>query len=518
LLSPDLLRTAAGDLKAAFEPQYGGFGGAPKFPSCPAIALLLRQYAHTGDGGLRAMAESTLKNMYYGGLYDHLGGGFHRYSTDAAWLVPHFEKMLYDNAQLADVYLEAYQLTGNSLYRRVAEEIFEYVMRDMQDGAGAFYSTEDADSEGEEGKFYLWTRDEIFEVLGEKNGEAFCRYYNVRPEGNFTSHEPYHAGQNILHLKADAHGEAPPEPENMAGMRARLLEVRNRRVRPGRDDKVLASWNGLMIASFAQGYQVLRDDRYREAAERAADFILTTMVQDGVLLRSYRDGRSRFPGYLDDYAFMVNALVNLYEATFDVKWLEAADVLGGRMTERFWDERAGGFFFASEEHQHLLVRTKPTYDGAEPSGNSMAAAGLFRLAKLTGKEEYADKAERVLEVNGGRMAASPRAHLKMLCVLDFYLDPPKEIAIAGTPGSEPVEAFLEAVHGCFIPNKVVALIDPANRDAAAIQTRIPLLVAKELQNGRAAVYVCRDFTCRQPVTTVEDLVEVLDVEAGGGST
>ena len=512
-----LIRGALQQLKATFDENYGGWGGAPKFPSSSGIALLLRAYARSGDPQALRMAAETLDKMARGGMYDHLGGGFHRYSVDAQWLVPHFEKMLYDNGQLSQVYVEAYQLTGNPLYEKVAREIFDYEIRDMQSPAGAFYSTEDADSEGEEGKFYVWAYAEILDLLGEEEGALFCRYYSVRDDGNFPSHESYHKGQNILHIST------PPEEvaekaglsldaleQRMAPLRAKLLEVRARRVRPGLDDKILTSWNALMITALAQGAQVFGDARYREAAEKAGAFILSEMMPGGELLRTHRKGESRLPAYLDDHAFSVNALVDLYEATFDLKWLDAAEKLADAMVAKFWDTSEGGFFFTGDAHKNLLVRAKPTYDGAEPSGNSVAAISLLRLAKLLDRSDYYEKAQALLEASAGQIARAPQGYLRMLCAVDFFLHPPKEIAIAGNPEAKDTQALLQAVFGHFVPSKVVALVDPAN-GAAELGKAIPLLAEKALIDGKATAYVCKDFACGLPVTTAEALVAQLEV-------
>jgi hypothetical protein len=519
-IAAELLQAAVADLRATYDSINGGWGSAPKFPSSPSIELLLRQHVHTDDSDLREMATHTLTEMYRGGIYDHLGGGFHRYSVDAEWLVPHFEKMLYDNAQLSEVYLDAYQATGDPLYARVVREILDYEIRDMQDEGGAFHSTEDADSEGKEGIFYTWRRDEILEHLGEEDGALFCTYYSVMPDGNFSSHESYHAGLNILHITKDPGtiakeaGISIDELESrIATCQDKLMKVREQRIRPGLDDKILASWNGLIIGSLAQAYAILGEDRYRDAAVRAAEFVLGDMTRDSVLLRSHRKGESRIPGYLDDYAFLATGLIDLYEATFDVRWLNEADRLAGGMIEQFWDEDGGGFYFTRADQNDLLTRTKPTYDGAEPSGNSMAAWALARLAKLTDNRDYAQKAERILRINRANMESTPRGFLKMLCVADFHLSPTREIAIAGSPDSETVEAYLDALHGKFIPNKVVALIDPAAENSA-LEERVPLLAAKKLVNGQPAVYVCENYACKQPVTTPEALLRTLGVNGG----
>ncbi|MCC6491264.1 MAG: thioredoxin domain-containing protein, partial [Candidatus Hydrogenedentes bacterium] len=339
---------------------------------------------------------------------------------------------------------------------------------------------------------------------------------DVRAGGNFDSHETYHEGLNILHVPrapetvAKELGMTPETLETtLAACREKLLAVRAQRARPGLDDKILTSWNGMMIGSFAQGYQVLGDDRYRDAAERAANFLLTEMMRDGVLLRSHRKGESRIPGYLDDYAFLAAGLIDLYEATFDLRWLNAADSLVQGMTARFWDAADGGFFFTADGQGDLIARTKPTYDGAEPSGNSMAAWALLRLARLTDNKAYAAKAERILRINQVNMESAPRGFLKMLCALDFYLSPPCEIALVGSPQSSETRTLLDALHGRFVPNKVVALLDPGAPDREAVEQRVPLLEAKPLVNGQAAAYVCENYACKRPSTTAEALLDSL---------
>jgi len=515
-LNASLLENATAQLQRTYDPHDGGWGSAPKFPSSPAIALLLREQARTGDDELGAMATHTLDTMAQGGIHDHLGGGFHRYSVDAEWLVPHFEKMLYDNAQLSRVYLEAYQQTGEDRYRRVAEGVFEYVLRDMRDEAGGFYSAEDADSEGQEGKFYLWSQAEVLDVLGEDDGKLFSAYYNVRPAGNFSSHEPYHTGMNILHVTrplAEVAQElelsAEALEQRLAAGRQQLLERRERRVRPGLDDKVLTSWNALMITALAQGAQILQSERYAQAAAEAGRFLRDHMTEGGTLLRTYRQGESRLPGYLDDYAFTANAFVDLYEATFDLDWLEAADGLAQQKLERFWDAEGGTFFFTGEEHKNLIVRSRPTFDGSEPSGNSMAALALLRLAKLLDKPDYDKTARQVLERNAAMMRQAPQGFLKMLCAVHWVLNPPKEVAIVGPKDREDTQALLKAAHRPFTPNKVVALLDPEAQDTEAAQATVPLLRERVPVDNTAAAYVCKDFACDLPVTDPNALVEKL---------
>jgi uncharacterized protein len=514
--TPSLIQDAVQKLAQSYDSVDGGFGGAPKFPSSPSIALLLREYRRTGDEQVLTMATHTLDKMAQGGMYDHLGGGFARYSTDQEWLVPHFEKMLYDNAQLAQAYLEAYQATGNPFYKDVVDETFTYILRDMTDSSGGFYSAEDADSEGEEGKFYVWSRDEIVRILGEDDAQIFNTYYNVKENGNFDSPEPYHAGLNILHTPISDEQVAKildmdtaELQKKLVPMKAAMLAIRSERVRPGLDDKVLTSWNALMISAFAQGYQVLGDPTYRDAAVKAADFILTDMMRDGELLRTYRNGESHLAAYLDDYACMITALLDVYEATFDVRWLEAADALAATMNEKFWDETTGIYYFTSEDHQNVLVRTRPTQDGATPSGNSMAAYGLLRLAKMLDREPYYNQARRILEANQAYMTQYSGGFLKMLVAVDFYLYPPKEIALVGPETDAGTQALLEAVRREFIPNKVVALLDPTSDDADTVEKAIPLLLGKVEIDGKPSAYVCKNFACKLPVTDPDSLRALL---------
>ncbi len=518
-LDPAVLSNAVKSLGHDFDSDWGGFGHAPKFPPSGAIAILFRQYLHTGDSALLEMATTTLDRMAYGGMYDQLGGGFHRYSTDDRWLVPHFEKMLYDNALLSKTYLEAWQLTHKELYRRVAEEILDYVLNDMTDRRGGFQSSEDADSEGEEGKFYVWLPDEIKAVLGEEDGAVFCEYYGVTKNGNFEGH-------NILNIQQDPERFAREKKisleeltERLKQFRRALQKKREERVRPGKDDKVLAAWNGMMISAFARGYQILGEERFLKAAREAADFVLTTMVRDGILLRTYRslggnrgEGISKLPAYLDDYAEMANGLTDLYEATFDYKWLEAANGLARRMVTEFYDEGKGGFFYTTAAHKNLLVRTKPYYDGAVPSGNATATLVLLRLWKLLDKTVYHEKAREILSSMRDSMMERPWAYFNLLCAADFYLHPAREIAIAGKRGGTDTRKLLDFIHDRFIPNKVLALIEPGTPTAASVDKRIPLLAGKALTSGKATVYICENYACKKPVTDTEALGELL---AGG---
>ncbi|MFQ5895668.1 MAG: thioredoxin domain-containing protein [Nitrospinota bacterium] len=512
LLTADLLEGAFLDLAGRFDTRDGGFGGAPKFPPRMAIGLLLRYWRRPGRDEARYMAEFTLAKMAGGGMYDQLGGGFHRYSVDAQWLVPHFEKMLYDNALLSRAYLEAFQATGKGLYGAVAAETLDYVLREMTSPEGGFYSSQDADSEGEEGKFYVWTPEEIREALGAEAGELFCRAYGVVEGGNF-EHE-----RSILHIPRPA-GELLRETglekeqlfERLAEGRRVLFALRERRVPPGLDDKVITSWNGLMLGSMALGSRVLEDARYREAAERAAEFILGALEQEGQLLRTWRAGRSRFNAYLDDYAFLASGLLDLYEATFEPRWLESARRLARTMLAHYWDGRDGAFFFTSDDHEELLSRRKSAYDGAIPSGNSAAALSLLRLATLTGEGEFRNRGAEVLRVFRDHMAKVPAGFHQMLWALDYYLDTPLEVALVGYPGGEDTRAFIGAIWKRFLPNKVVAFKPdgPAGSDGE-LEALVPLLADKVAQEGKATAYLCRNYTCRAPTTDLLSFEEALD--------
>jgi len=518
-ITGDLVAKAARDLAKSYDADAGGFGGAPKFPSSPSIQLLLREHARTGDVQLLEMATHTLDRMAQGGMYDQIGGGFARYSVDAEWLVPHFEKMLYDNAQLAEAYVEAWQATGNIFYKQIAQDTLDYVLRDLRDARGGFHSSEDADSEGEEGKFYVWSFDEIVAVLGDSDAKVAAAWYNLSKGGNFDSHEAYHRSMNILHTPRPATevaAELGLSPEQFDAKRQeinqKLFDARTKRVRPGLDDKVLTSWNALMITAFARGYQALGDERYRQAAAEAANFILRDMTRDGALLHTHRAGDSRLPAYLDDYAFLANALVDLYEADFDPRWLVEADRLAQQMLDKFWDEARAGFFFTSDDHTDLLVRTRASQDGATPSGASVAAYALLRIAKFRDKPEYYDRAQTLLEAQYRYLAEAPRAFTKMLIAVDFFVNTPKEVAIVGPKHAPDTQALLAAVRGRFLPNKIVAYYDPAAANATDTVKAIPLLEGKSPVKSAPAAYVCENFACKQPVTTPEEMLAQLGVK------
>lgn len=505
--SEDLLRAAVVTLDRAFDPHYGGFGRAPKFPHPFELKLLLRAAKRFQDPQALEMAEVTLDRMARGGLYDHLGGGFHRYSTDARWLVPHFEKMLYDNALLVQVYLEAYQGTGKHEYRRVVEETLAWVEREMTDPEGGFYSTLDADSEGEEGKYYVWTIEEVRSALGE-DAELFAAVYDVTEPGNWE-------GRNILNrpktLAQDARllGISESELEDkLRRLRQKLLAVRDRRVRPLRDDKILTAWNGLMIAAFAQAGQVL-DARYGEVARRAARFVLERLRgSDGRLFRTVSPGAEpKLHAYSEDYACLLDALITLYETDFDADWIGAALDLAQILVRDFWDEAEGGFFFVSKDHESLIIRPKDTHDGSTPSGNSMAVTALLRLGKLTGRRYLEDKAVRTLRLFRNQIEAAPLAFGQMLIALDFHLGPVDEIAVVGAGSRADTREVLSIIRHGFRPNKVVAYLNTelSSDEQRRVVGLIPLLAGKSAVDEQVTTYVCRDFTCSQPLVGLEPL-------------
>ena len=502
-----LLDAAASDLLSPHDTRFGGFNGAPKFPQPMNLEVLLRHHRRTGERGALAAVETTLRRMADGGIYDHLGGGFARYSVDAYWLVPHFEKMLYDNALLARLYLEAYQATGDPFYRRVAEETLDYVLRDMTSPEGGFYSAEDADSEGVEGKFYVWTPGEIEEALGPEDANLALRYWDVTEGGNFE-------GRNILNVPrpsevvADEFGLAPGELwGRIVGIREKLFAVREGRVRPGRDEKVLAAWNGLVLRAFALAARVTGRDDYRAAARRNAAFLLDHMKEDGRLHRSHKDGRARFNGYLEDYAMVADGLVELYEATFETRWLAEADNLCDAMNELFWDEERHAFYDTPADHEELVTRPRDVYDNATPSGNSVAVEVMLRLALLLDRNDYRERAEEVLDEMGGGMEKIPSACGRLLAALDFSTSGTRELAIVGNPEAPDTKALLDTVYARYLPNKVVAGRGENDAESAGL---IPLLAQRPTRDNRATAYVCEGYACQAPTTDPEELASQLD--------
>jgi uncharacterized protein YyaL (SSP411 family) len=494
----ELLRSAEGALARAFDPAGGGFGPAPKFPHPLELRLLLRLWRRWKNPADLEMATVTLDQMAAGGIYDQLGGGFHRYSTDARWLVPHFEKMLYDNALLALAYLDAWQITSKPRYREVIEETLDWALREMTGPEGAFCSSLDADSEGEEGKFYVWSSSEVESVLG-TDAELFSSVYDVSAPGNWE-------GKNILHRAKTDEQEARLLGMSVAALqtqlqsaRRRLWEARARRVRPGRDDKYLAAWNSLMIAALARAGQVL-DGKYVAPAARALDFVLTAMRDSrGRLYRTAGPGiPARLNGYLEDYAFTLNALIELYEATFELRWLAEARQLATLMLELFWDEAEGGFFVVSKDHETLIVRGHDPHDNAVPSGNSVAALALLRLGRILDNSTWAQRGEQVLERFAGQMAAMPLAFGQMLAAVDFALGPVREYVVVGSPRSPGLQEVLRLVRGRYEPNRIMVCHEAA-APGSAVNELTPLLAGKAGRDEAPVVYLCENGVCAAPL-------------------
>ncbi|MBX6773300.1 MAG: thioredoxin domain-containing protein [Chloroflexi bacterium] len=502
LLTPEILDRALTALSNHFDPIHGGFGRAPKFPQPMVLEFLLRQHVRTGDARALAMVELTLQRMARGGIYDQLGGGFHRYAVDATWLVPHFEKMLYDNAQLAWVYLAAFQITGRTLYRQIVEETLDYVRREMTDPEGGFYATQDADSEGEEGRFYLWSAAEITEVLGPEDAQVFNRVFGVSEPGNFE-------GKNILHQARDPEGVArelgiPAETvaDVIARGRQALLARRAARVPPARDEKIITAWNGLMIRAMAEAGRVLGREDYCAAAVRAAEFIVSRLEVGGRLLRTCTGGIPKLNGYLEDYAFLADGLLTLYTATFDPRWFVEAQRLVEAMLRWFWDDEIGGFYDTSHDHEPLVARPREFYDNAIPAGNSAAAEVMLRLAGYLGDADLRQRARRILTPLAEPMAEHPVAFGRLLCALDLYLAPPREVAIIGDPTAPDTRALRAVVDSRYRPHLTVALARPG--DPAALES-IPLLQERPIVQGRATAYVCQNFSCQLPTTDPAEL-------------
>jgi len=500
-LDADTLRGALRGLGQQFDATWGGFGEAPKFPQPMTIELLLREFLRSKDEHALEMAETTLQKMAEGGMWDQIGGGFARYSVDHRWLVPHFEKMLYDNAQLARLYLHAWQVTGNDFYRRVTEETLDYVLLEMRHENGGFYSSQDADSEGVEGKFYVWSADEIRDALGE-DADVFMQIYGVSDEGNWE-------GQNILNLRVDPKRlaaqlgtDAGSLGARLAAARTELYGLRSQRVWPGLDDKVLTSWNGLMLAAFAEAGQTLRRPDYIEAAISNADFLHRTMRRDsGRLFRTWKAGsEAKYNAYLEDYAFLADGLLALYEATFEASWVDWARELAELMLAHFRDTTNGGFFDTSDDHEQLIHRPKDLQDNAVPSGNAMAASVLTKLSLLTGNGDYWQVAEQSTATMSKFMSQYPSGFGQWLNVASFMLSEPREIALVGS--ADAIAPLLEVARDGYQPFQVVA---------AGEEASLPLLENRPQIDGQGTAYVCRQFLCQAPVTKPEELALQLGV-------
>lgn len=506
LLTADVLQSARKGIAQNYDPNNGGFGGAPKFPPAMTLEFLLRQHYRNGDNEALQMVRHTCLKMAEGGIYDQLGGGFHRYSTDSKWLVPHFEKMLYDNALLSRLYLHLYQLTGEEFARRTAMGVLDYVAREMTDERGGFYSTQDADSEGHEGKFFVWSVEEIERVLGAEDASLFNAYYNVTPAGNFE-------GQNIPNVTRSVDDVAKQENVSSEHLRealtrgvAKLFAVREKRIKPARDEKVLTAWNGLMLASFAEAGAILEREDYTEIARRNASFLQDNLKRDGLLLRTYKDGVAKLNAYLEDYAYLAEGLLTLYETTGEAAWFKQAREITDKMISEFWDDADGGFFYVGSSHEELIVRSKDYYDNATPSGNSVAADLLLRLSVLTDNNDYRNRAVTIFRQVEELLRRLPSAFGRMLCALDFYLGAPKELVIVGEPDLQETQALVREVWSNYLPNKVVVQLSSENGETGSL---IPLSRNRSLVDGKPTAYVCEHYTCKEPATNPERLRQQL---------
>ena len=508
-LDESVLHSAYNQLATNFDYQNGGVGSAPKFPQAMTLEVLLRYYARGQNDRSLSMLELTLEKMARGGIYDQIAGGFHRYSTDTYWLVPHFEKMLYDNALLARLYLHAWLATERPLYRRITEETLDYVLREMTGEHGGFFSATDADSEGEEGKFFVWSPGEIEAVLGGEDSELFSGFFGVSRRGNFE-------GMNILNISVKAVEFAERQGVSLEhlvdvikrGKEALWLE-REKREHPLLDDKALASWNGLMLRAFAEAGAALERQDYVDAATKNADFLLTSMRPEGQLLRSYREGQAKLPGFLEDYSFVADGLLALYEATFERRWLDLAVELADEMITLFWDESAGAFYDTGLSHEALVIRPRDVFDNAQPCGGSVASDLLLRLSIVTGNEDYATKAVAPLRTLAELMGRAPAGTGRWLAALDFYLSAPKEVAIIGNSSDAATADLLRTVNGRYLANRVIVGADSEN---AATESGLPLLEGRGMVDGKPTAYVCENYACQLPVTDAEALAKQLSAQ------
>ena len=501
-LSQDILDQAFSLLQRSYDRTYGGFGNAPKFPTPHNLTFLLRYYYAYGNQEALEMVEKTLGQMYKGGIFDHIGFGFSRYSTDRKWLVPHFEKMLYDNALLALAYLETYQITKKGEYRDVAEKIFSYVLRDMTSPEGGFYSAEDADSESEEGRFYVWSPREVQGILGKEKGDFYCRLFDITERGNFE-------GKNIANLIDRNLKELSPEELSLAEKcRRELFQVREKRVHPYKDDKILTAWNALMIVALAVGARVLQNNTYIEAADKAVKFIYQNLLNsEGRLLARYRDGEAAYPAYLDDYAFLGWALLELYETSYQPEYLQRALSLTSTMLELFWDDENGGLYMTEKNAEELLARPKEIYDGAIPSGNSAAVSNLLRLTALTGDTQFEEKAVVIFSAFGGDVNKHPTGYNYFLQAYLYWRSPSREIVIVSKTGNGKAKEMLDILQGQFLPHTVSLYVSPETED---IREAVPFLSDYQAIDAEAAAFICKNQSCQTPLYDAESFRQALE--------
>jgi len=501
----DILHKTFDELDSLYDPQYGGFGRQRKFPTPHNLSFLLKYWSITKDELALEIVENTLKSMYKGGIFDHVGYGFSRYSVDNKWLVPHFEKMLYDNAMLARVYVEAYHATKEEVYKDIAHKIFSYILRDMTAPEGGFYSAEDADSEGVEGKFYVWTVEEVEDILGKEDAKIYCKYYDITSKGNF---EEYNI-PNLINQGLEDIIQNQELKSNLENMNKKLFDIREKRIHPHKDDKILTSWNGLMIASMAYGYRVLGEEKYLNAAKNATEFIFKNLIkEDGRLLARYRDGHSAYLGYIDDYAFLVWGLLELYEATLDEEFLRKTIKLNDEMINLFWDEKSGGFYFYGHDAEKLVIRPKEVYDGAIPSGNSVAVFNMLRLFSLTGDTRLEKLAEQLFYAFGNSIKESPSAHAFLMAAISFYFVPKNEIVIVANKKDDLFSEMVREINNRFMPFATVA-INIGNEEIRNISSYIE---GKKMKDGKTTVHVCSNFVCHKPTNELDEFIKLIDTD------
>ncbi len=506
VFSKTIIAEGAAQVAQAYDVDNGGLGQAPKFPNAGVYELFLRHYHRSKSARYLEMVTYTLTKMACGGIYDHLGGGFHRYSVDAKWLVPHFEKMLYDNAQLVRIYAHAYKITGEPLFKSVVDESLTYLLREMLQPEGGFYSTQDADSEGEEGKFFVWTEGEVMGILGEDDGAIFCRIYDVSEAGNFEDKNILHPILTLDQASKYFRKKSSEIERIIAKAKQKLFGEREKRIKPFRDEKIITAWNGLMLSGLAEAIKISPQPLFIDAAKRTIDFIFAKCFRDGLLLHSYKDGQAKLLGFLDDYAFTAIGLLDIYEALFDASALERAIALGGIMLRDFWDEKGGGFFSTGVSHEKLISRAKPIFDASIPSGNAMATQLLLRLYHMTGDDRYNQHAERVVRSYYDAMESQPFGFAHLLCALDFYLEKAKEVVVVGERGEPRVDELLMKIHSVYQPNMTIQLASPSE----PLENRSPLLRGKSQVGGNPTVYVCQNYTCSAPATSWDELRPLIE--------
>ena len=504
--SQDIIAQSAEQLAQSYDAEHGGLGKAPKFPNVGVYEVFLRNYHRSKKSRFLDMVTNTLTKMARGGIYDHLGGGFHRYSVDEKWLVPHFEKMLYDNAQLIRIYAQVYCVTQESFFKQVVDETMNYLMREMLHTEGGFYSTQDADSEGEEGKFFVWTEAEITRLLGEDASEIFCRIYDVTEQGNFEDKNILHPILTLEQASKFFRRDLKEIESLVSEAKRKLFQEREKRIKPFRDEKILTSWNGLALSGIAEAIKISPHPSYLEAAQRTVDFIFSKMFRDGHLLHTYKSGTAKILGYLDDYAFLAAGLLDLFEATLDRSHANRATALVETMLNEFWDESGGGFFYTGRSHEQLIAQSKPIFDGSIPSGNAIATQVLLRSYHYTGNADHLKRAEKILRTYYSAMEKQPFGFAHMLAALDFYLAKPKEIVLVGDRKASETKHLLHRIQSLYLPNRTLQLANPDE----PLDEIAPQLAGKKAIAGKPTVYVCHNFTCSQPVVDWNELKMLLD--------